>query len=219
MRIRTILAAAAAPLAIGGVLLTATAASAAPTGPNPHSYTTVGSNDPTQPQVINSTFAGNIDVPKGEYASIQGAEVQGNVTVEGALSATAATFDGNVTVSGPGSQLSLFNNVSHIKGNLSVSGSSGDYSGVGGYMYGKSFGDNAVWPVGNYQDTNGVSQVDGNFSFTGNTGGLDIGGSLHVNGNFTASNNGPYANGLGILNNPGWFSTGGLTADGHVTVS
>jgi hypothetical protein len=51
---------------------------------------------------------------------LQWAEVTGNVSVEGALSATGSVFNRNVAVSGPGSELSLFNYASHIKGNLSV---------------------------------------------------------------------------------------------------
>ena len=44
----------------------------------------------------------------------------GNVSAEGALSATGTVVNRNVAVSGPGSELSLFNYASHIKGNLSV---------------------------------------------------------------------------------------------------
>jgi hypothetical protein len=216
MRIRTILAAAAAPAALAAVLLGTTAASASTTTttttPQPHGSFVCTSTNPYSPQVISGTLNSNLDVPAGTYCSVQWGEVTGNVSVEGALSASAATFDRNVAVSGPGSELSLANFPSHIKGNLSVTGSSGDWSGVGMYMYGKSFGDNAS--LGS-----ATSQVDGNVTFDYNTGGLAIINALNVGGSFEASNNGPYPNGLGIVNNPGWFYTGGLTTVGSQSIS
>jgi hypothetical protein len=117
------------------------------------------------------------------------------VSVEGVLSSSATTFDHNVGVSGPGSELSLFNYASHIKGNLSVTSSSGGWNGSGG----TSFADNAAY--------NGPSQVDGDFSFQNNTGCMYVGGSQNVGGSFTASANGPYAN-------LGQFDYSGLTVGG-----
>jgi hypothetical protein len=217
MKIRTIIAAVAAPLALGGVLLTATAASASPLPPGPTTTITVGSTDPMNPQVLSGPINSKVDVPAGKYASVQWGEVAGNVTVEGSLSASAAIFDRNVAVSGPGSELSLFSYPSEIKGNLSVTGSSGVQAYGNQYMPGKSFGNNATQVVGDPTSAAGRSKIDGNFSFDYNTGGLAA-GPLDVSGNFEASNNGPYPNGLGIVNNPGWFDLGSLTA-AHISVS
>ena len=213
MRTRTILAAAAAPaIAAAALLATTAAASAATTPGHPAAITCTGTN-PNSPQVLRGTVTGNLDVPVGTYCAVWGGEVTGNVSVEGALSASSATFDRNVAVSGPGSNLTLINNPSHIKGNLSVTGSSGDYSGGNPYMYGKSFG------IGQYNQP-GASQVDGNFSFDYNTGGLFVGSPLNVGGNFEAIGNGPYPNSTGgPYSNPGWFYTGGLNVTGSTTIA
>ena len=146
-------------------------------------------------------------MPAGTYCYVQWGEVTGNVTVEGVLTASATTSDRNVAVSGPGSQLWLNNYPSHIKGNLSVTGSSGAWNGSGG----TSFGDNAS-PDYQGGPVQGASLVDGNISFTGNTGDLYVGSPLHVGGNFDASGNGPYAH-------PGEFDTDGLTVAGHSSIS
>jgi hypothetical protein len=174
MRIRTILVAAAAPLALGGVLLTATAASAAPNG----ATGTITCTDATNSNPLDGTaINANLDVPAGQTCRLMWAEVTGNVSVEGTLVAAYVTFDRNVGVNG--GSLSLFNGGSHIKGNLSVTGSSGYWDG-GPYT-----------SLGDYNDA-GASQVDGNFSFIGNSGRLYVGGPLDVSRNFTyASNTGP----------------------------
>jgi hypothetical protein len=59
----------------------------------------------------------------------------------------------------------------------------------------------------------GTSQVDGNFSFTGNTGWLYIGSPLHVAGNFSVGDNGPYANPAVQFNHDG------MTVSGHSSIS
>src|SRR5262245_45865065 len=126
MRIRTILAAAAAPAALAAILLgTAGQASAAVKPP-----ATITCGDTSQAtdvggQVMTGLVDGNLIVPVGTYCSFQWAEVTGNVSVQGKLSAAATTFDKNVNASGPRSGLQLFNNPSEIKGNLTITGSSG----------------------------------------------------------------------------------------------
>jgi hypothetical protein len=79
----------------------------------------------------------------------------------------ADVVDRNVTVSGPGSQLWLANQASHIKGNLTVHDSSGAWNGSAG----TSFGDNTGYAGPDAATADGTSQVDGNFSFLNNTGG------------------------------------------------
>jgi hypothetical protein len=197
MRIRTILAAAAAPAALAAALLGAAAPAAHAATTSAPAMITCGSTDPTGGgQVLGSdAIIKNLDVPAGKYCSLQWAHVTGNVTVEGVLTLSATTVNGNVTVSGggpagSGSQLWLVSYPSHIIGNLTVTGSAGGPNGNGD-RNGTSFGDNAST---DYQGgpVIGASQVDGNFSFTGNTGWLYVGSPLHVKGNFTASGNGPY---------------------------
>jgi hypothetical protein len=220
MKLTKIIAAAAAPLALGGVMLaTASHASAVTpavlTAASVQGHTT-GSVTCTagNQESLNAmgTVNGNLDVPAGATCQLRWVHVTGSVSVEGALSATAVVFDRNVSVSGPGSQLWLFNQASHIKGNLSVTSSSGAWNGSAG----TSFGDNTDQPATLWPDAataNGVSQVDGNFSFTGNTGWLYVGSPLHVGGNFTASGNGPYAN-------PAvQFDYSGLAVQGHSSIS
>jgi hypothetical protein len=208
MRIRTILAAAAAPAALAAALLgtAAPAAHAATTGAT--GSVTCGSTDQNNPQVLGGTISKNLDVPAGQYCSLQWAHVTGNVSVEGVLSSSATIFDRNVGVSGPGSQLWLFNFPSHIKGNVSVTSSSGV---SGGNAYGTSFGDNTG---DGYQGPDSAtangSQIDGNFSFLNNTGALYVGAPLHVSGSFTASGNTQY---------PAHWDADGLTASGGISIS
>jgi hypothetical protein len=57
----------------------------------------------------------NVDVPAGSSIWLGWTHVTGNVTVEGALTMAADVVDRNVTVSGPGSQLWLANQASHIR--------------------------------------------------------------------------------------------------------
>jgi hypothetical protein len=170
MRIRTILAAAAAPAALAAALLGTTAAHAA-TLPNGNSATAVHNQSDLDALVNNGVISGNIDVAADAHVTLAWTTVNGNVSVEGVLAAQADTFNGNVTVSGPGSELSLYNDPgNHITGNLTVTGSSGQYDG----------GPNTS--LGIY--SNG-QQVDGGLTFTGNTGRLATSGTLHVNGKVT----------------------------------
>jgi hypothetical protein len=192
MRIRTILAAAAAPAALAAVLLGTTGTAHAATLPNPGSVTIT-----SQPQADSLMAPGlivksNIDVPQGVSVNFNGGTVNGNVTVEGQLGMNGVTVNGNLTVSGggpagSGSELSLYDNPSHITGNLTIHDSAGGPNGNAD-RNGTSFADNADEQWG----PTPVTQVDRNFSFTNNTGWLQVGTPVHVNGNFTASGNGPY---------------------------
>src|SRR5215469_14180235 len=130
-KIVTILAAAAVPFAIGGALLaTAGQASAAPIG-------LIHVTDQAQADALSgTTITKNVDVPQGSSVKLEWMTINGNVTVEGQLAMNADTVIGNVTVSGGGaagsaSQLSLFNNASHITGNLWVHDSAGGPNGNG----------------------------------------------------------------------------------------
>ena len=208
MRIRTILAAAAVPAALAASLLGATAASAATNQtPNPGTGTVViTSQDQLNQLATSGTITKNIDVPAGYNVGwLSGTTVNGNITIEGQMTMNGDTVNGNVTVSGggpagSGSQLWLANNPSHITGNLTITGSAGGPNGNGSNN-GTSFGDNADEQWGPTPAT----QVDGNFSFTNNTGWLYVGAPLHVLHNFTASGNGPYTWG-------GAFNYGGVSA-------
>jgi hypothetical protein len=207
MRIRTILKAAAVPAIIAGGLLATTAAPAA--------HAAVGSSVCTGSH--SGTIPGNIVVPAGQTCDLQWAEVTGNVTVYGHLKAAATTFDGNVTVTGSGtattppgidgSGLELYNGTSHIRGNLTVTGSGGYW---GGNMYGWTLFDNANQPG----PGGAATQVDGNLTFTGNTGALYT-QALHVGKNFTASGD---DQSHWTTNDPQW-TTGGLAVSGTTSVS
>jgi hypothetical protein len=194
MKIRTIIAAAVAPLALGGVLLSTTAASAA-TAPGGHRLVEVTSQSQFEAlKDPNGVINYNIDVPasvtNADNLWLDWATINGNVTIEGAVQATGVTFNGNVIVSGPGSEFDFNNFASHITGNLIVTGSSGIYTGA---HYNTSFGD---WT--NY----GQSKIDGNFNFQDNTGAMALNGAapvvvgknLNYSGNVT-----PYAGGLEVL--------------------
>jgi len=209
MRIRTILAAAAAPAALAAVLLGTAGQASAVTVPNPNSVITM--DQAKADAYAQGIIPKSIDVPAGQHVKLEGVTVNGNVTVEGQLAMNGVTVNGNVTVSGGGpagsaSELSLFNNPSHITGNLTIHDSAGGPNGNGD-RNGTSFADNADEPWG----PTPVTQVDGNFSFTNNTGWLYVGTQVHVNGNFTASGNGPYTW-------PGAFDYSGVSA-AHIQVS
>jgi hypothetical protein len=109
-------AAAAHAGAPGSVTAASILATGAGTGPNPY----------------NGTISSNLDVPAGVRLVLNGAEVTGNVTVEGTLFAANTHFDKNVTVTGGHIQ---FNNQptlpSIVKGNLTVTGS--DSSDTNGF--------------------------------------------------------------------------------------
>ena len=109
MRIRTILAAAAAPLAIGGVLFTATAASAAPTPGNGNSVVEIITQQDLNNVTVNGVINKNIDFPANSQVGwLQWTTVNGNVSVEGDLQLSSDSIHGNVTVSGPGTGTSRY---------------------------------------------------------------------------------------------------------------
>ena len=183
MRIRTILAAAAAPAALGAVLLGTTAASAA-TNPNPGTGAVIITSQAQADGLSGTTINKNVDVPAGVTRPdgspiwLTYAHITGNVSIEGNVYMSGDTVDGNVTVSGPGSFLGLSNFASHFGRNLTVQNSSGTYQGGPGTM---SFG--------NWTQYNAPSQVDGSFTFINNSGGLYSGYPMLVTGGFTYSGN------------------------------
>ena len=66
----------------------------------------------------------------------------------------------------------------------------------------------ATTSFGNWTQHNAPSQVDGSFTFTGNSGGLYSGYPMHVTGSFTYTRNtGPV------------LDRSGLTVDGPQTIS
>jgi hypothetical protein len=146
-----------------------------------------------------------VDVPASVDVQLRYVTVNGDVTVEGHLSMASDVVNGNVYVTGDGrgnidgSGLTLFNDASHITGNLTVT-SSGGYSG--GNSYGWTLFDNA----------NGTTQVDGGLTFQNNAGGLYISnGGMHVAGNFSASGNRTYVWPVNI------WTTDGLHVSGTQT--
>jgi len=193
MRIRTILAAAAAPAALAAALLGTTAASAAANpNANPGNGAVVITSQTQADQLMNGPSQGvinkNVDVPQGADVQLRWVDIKGNLSVEGKLSLASSQIEGNANVSGPGAGLSLFNDPgNHFWGNLTVNGAGGYYDG--------SWINTGLGTYSNGQ------QVDGNLTFTNNTGSrLSLNGSMTVNGNFTYSGNAlPYAGGLTVL--------------------
>ena len=213
MRIRTILAAAAAPAALAAVLLGTTAASAAvtgPTGPAGHGNSTITIT--SQDQLDNLVAQGggvinkNIDIISGATSYypegviwLAYATVNGNVSIEAPFVKMAATtVNGNVTVNG--GSLWFANELDHITGNLTVTGSPGDPASA------KGFGDNAPvsvpWWTPSWSPA-GSSLIEGNRNYTGNHGQLYVGSPLQVNGNLNDSGNttpwAPDLSGLTVL--------------------
>jgi len=208
MRIRIILAAAAAPAALAAVVLGSTAGPAS-AAPNPGNGAVVITSQTQADALSGTTINKNVDVPAGVTRPdgspiwLTYAHITGNVSIEGDVMMAADTVDGNVTVSGPGSFLGLSNQASHFGRNLTVQNSSGIYTGGPGTT---SFG-NWTQYTGAGQPT-ATSQVDGNFTFTGNSGGLYSGYPMHVTGSFTYSGNtGPV------------LDRGGLVVDGQQNIS
>jgi hypothetical protein len=204
MKFRAIIAAAAAPLALGGVLLTTTAASAT-TGANPGNGAVVITSQAQADALSGTTINQNVVVAAGAATThpdgtiwLTYATINGNVNVQGELTMASDTVVGSVTVSGPGSFLGLTNQASHLERNLTVQGSSGIYTGGPGTT---SFGNWTQYPGAGLPTAQ--SQVDGNFTFTGNSGNLYVGYPMQVNGNFTYAGNtsagGPYLSGLTVL--------------------
>ena len=172
--------AAAAAAAIGASLTLAGPAYAANPGNGAVIITSQAQADALSGTVINK----NVDVPAGVTRPdgspiwLSWAHITGNLSIEGNVFLSADTVDGNVTVSGPGSFLGLSNYASHFGRNLIVQNSTGICTGGPG-----------TTSFGNWTQYNAPSQVDGNFTFTGNSGGLYSGYPMHVSGSYAYTNN------------------------------
>jgi len=179
------IATAAAAVALVGAVGFAPAAWAAPT------TTTTTCNDSVSPVAGGATVAGNLVVPAGATCYLFYATVQGNTSVAGTLLADATTFNKNVSVNG--GVLMNINRAFTVKGNLSITNSAGV---------------NGTWEQ--YNDAKSV--VQGNFSYTYNSGQLFIGYlGLDVKGNFTFAYNAPSAT--------DWpYTLDGLTVAGNSTI-
>ena len=183
MRIRTILAAAAAPAALAAALLGTTAASAAANpNANPGNGAVVITSQAQANQLMNGPSQGvinkNVDVPQGADVQLRWADIKGNLSVEGHLSLASSQIEGNANVSGPGAALTLFNDPgNHFYRNVTV-------NGAGGYYLGRS------WPLEGLDVHSNGQQIDGSLTFANNAGSmLDLSGSMTVNGSFTYSGN------------------------------
>jgi hypothetical protein len=207
MRIRTIITAAAVPAALAATLLgTAAAASAAPVPGNGNSVVEINTQSELDAITVNGVINKNIDFPAGSQVGwLQWTTVNGNVSVEGQLQLSADNIQGNVTVSGPGS-LGFSNYASEIHGNLTVTGSSGQYAGS---WVNADLGDWTSYAGGVAGLPTAQSQIDGGLTITGNTAAsltnnMSGGGQLHVHGKFTYSGNSyngtplPYQGGLQV---------------------
>jgi len=193
--------AALAAIITGGVA--AAAPAMAGTNANPGNGAVVITSQAQADALSGTTINKNVDVPAGVTRAdgspiwLSWAHITGNVSIEGNVFMSADTVDGNVTVSGPGSFLGLSNYASHFGRNLTVQNSSGIYTGGPG-----------TTSFGNWTQYNAPSQVDGSFTFTGNSGGLYSGYPMHVTGSFTYSGNtGPV------------LDRGGLTVVGQQNIS
>jgi hypothetical protein len=193
--------------ALGAVGLAGVIAPLALAGPasaaNPGNGAVVIKSQAQADALSGTTINKNVDVPAGVTRPdgspiwLSWAHITGNLNIEGDVFLSADTVDGTVTVSGPGSFLGLSNYASHFKSDLDVQNSTGIYTGGPG-----------TTSFGNWTQYNGASQVDGNFNFTGNSGGLYSGYPMHVNGSFTyTGNTGPV------------LDRGGLNVDGQQTIS
>jgi hypothetical protein len=113
-------------------------------------------------------ISGNLDVPADATCTLNWAEVTGNVTVEGILVSVTTKFDRNVTVTGGSIQIvNGWGDNSKLAGNLTITGSSAN-SGI--YC------------------PNTSNVIDGNLTFTGNSGRLyvcqaTVGGNVNVSDN------------------------------------
>ena len=200
--------AALAAIITGGVA--AAAPAMAGTNANPGNGAVVIKSQAQADSLRGTTINKNVDVPAGVTRPdgspiwLSWAHITGNVSIEGNVYMSGDTVDGNVTVSGPGSFLGLSNYASHFARNLTVQNSSGIYTGGPGTT---SFGN---WTQYDPQvsGAQGVSQVDGSFTFINNSGGLYSGYPMHVSGGFTyTGNTGPV------------LDRGGLNVDGQQVVS
>ena len=215
MRIRTILAAAAVPAALAASLLgTAGAASAA----SQPSTVDVATQQALDNLVVNGAINKNINItaPASENVWLGWTTVNGNVSIApgGHLSMTGDYITGNVTDHG---YLALANYATEIHGGLTVTGSAGEYAGS---WVNAAFGDWTSYAGGVAGLPTPASQIDGGFTFTGNTAtaltnNMAGGGPLHVHGKFTYV--GSWANHDGV---PTYLSyQGGLQVDGQSVIS
>jgi hypothetical protein len=185
-------------IGLAGVIAPLALAGSASAAPVPNGNNAVVINSQAQADALSGTTINkNVDVPAGVTRPdgspiwLSWTHITGNLSIEGNVFMTGDTVDGNVTVSGPGSFLGLSNYASHIAGGLQVQNSSGIYTGGPGTT---SFGNWTQYPV-NAQ----WSQVDGKFTFTGNSGGLYSGYPMHVTGSFTyTGNTGPVLDRSGL---------------------
>jgi hypothetical protein len=220
MRIRTILAAAAAPAALAAIVLGTAGQASAATLNNP-------AGNPGNGAVVIRTQADadhlpylvtqNVSVvaPASANVWIGYHEIQGNLNVTGHVTLAADVLDRDVNVGGPNGYLDFSNQASHIKGSLNVTGSAGEWVGAQANV---SLDNNVQYPNPNEPQLGTVVQVDGNLNFTGNTSQLRIQYPMHVNGKFTYANNTVTAWwGDTLPFNQSWVS--GLTADGGQFVS
>jgi hypothetical protein len=148
--------------------------------------TTATANTGSTP--YSGTISRNLDVPAGVTYYMNGAEVTGNVTVEGNLFATNVTFDKNVTV--VGGQIQFINRGSTVDGNLSI------------ILSPKS-------DVNGFWDNHGTGRsntIGGDFNYVGNAAQLFVwGDTTTVQHNFNYGfNTGSYG--------------GGLTVNGHQNI-
>ena len=201
MKSRIMTALAAATIVGGLALVSAGAASAAPLATPGNGAVVITSQaqaDALSGTLINKNFdvPAGVTRPDGSPIWLQWAHITGNLSVEGDVMLSAVTVDGNVTVSGPGSFLGLSNYASHFGRNVTAQNSSGIYTGGPG-----------TTSFGNWTQYNAPSQIDGNFSFVKNSGGLYSGYPLHVSGSFTyTGNTGPV------------LDRSGMTVDGSQTI-
>ena len=150
-----------------------------------------GLQRPSREAIVPRIVPPDLVVPAGATCYLFYATVQGNTSVAGTLLADATTFNKNVSVNG--GVLMNINRAFTVKGNLSITNSAGV---------------NGTWEQ--YNDAKSV--VQGNFSYTYNSGQLFIGYlGLDVKGNFTFAYNAPSAT--------DWpYTLDGLTVAGNSTI-
>jgi hypothetical protein len=220
MRIRTILAAAAVPAALAAALLGTTGTADAAVLPYTDPTTvTVNSQADLDQLVVNGVIGKNINVtaPASANVWLGWTTVNGNVTIAqgGHLSMTGDKINGNVADHG---FLALANYATEITGNLSITGSPGEYAGS---WANAAFGDWTAYAGGVAGLPTPASQVDGYFAYTSDntatalTNNMSGGGQLHVHGKLT------YAHGTADhdgVPTPLLYQ-GGLQVDGKSVIS
>jgi hypothetical protein len=157
---RSLLAATSIVIPAGALLVGPVAAHAAPnTGGGTTSATAIlATGTGTGSVPYSGTITGNLDVPAGVRLVVNGAEVTGNVTVEGSLFLINTTVDGNVNVQG--GNFKTDNQPVTIKGVVTITGSDNSDTGFFSPTY-----------------------IGKNLNYYGNAGPLFINGNvLHVAG-------------------------------------